>query len=105
MKPLDLFRDEINRKDDPYAYAMEHLFGICGALYRADEDIPYEWHFKPGINLQAGWKPDPKEDRTEIAYSRALRRKRNSLSVADLHRAHDVLDRYVDLLRAAGRTY
>jgi hypothetical protein len=104
---------DTDRAYDPFGAGMAALFAVCDVLYAADEYVPAEAGFRPGMGQPTGSvDPDDSSATTLLAglcpeefpgywidgYS-------PNLSVADLQYAARILSRYIDWITLAGRDY
>jgi hypothetical protein len=92
---------DLDRSGDPWAEAHEHWFAVTAVLNLRGEAIPADWQYRPSplqtedAERRESWAAGEYFD----AYDAG------ELTGADMRAAGNVLARYVDLLRAAGRDY
>ncbi len=80
---------------DRWGDAMGALFPVAAELYyRGDSVKPDEWRYRPGA--MGGDPREPDDNWYDVA---------RDASTATLERFGALLNRYTDLLRAAGRDY
>lgn len=94
-----------DRKYDPWGAAMATAFAVCDVLTVLGEgqEIPAEMQYRPAMGLNEETLRNPEESYQECEILTAL--DAEELSIDDLAYALGVIDRYLDLLKLAGRDY
>ena len=83
-----------NCSDDPWSTAMSWHFALCDWLhFRTDEEVPPEWRYRPG----AATDIQEDDDWRHGAFM--------AEDTGTLIDFGNLLDRYTDKLRLAGRDY
>ena len=87
---------------DAWGDTWSAWFAIAGVLDIQGEDVPDSWRYRPATSLQteAGLRKD-----NDMAGYLIDEFEARLFDAEDLRRAGNVLERYVDMLRNAGRDY
>lgn len=99
---MNALLDEVRLDDieyDPFGTSMLWLGAIADESWWEGEPVPSEWGYRPAMGQGA---PDPDDYRASRVHSMLLD---GEVSMADLLAAGRVLDRYIDVLKADGRSY
>ena len=95
-----LLRGEYNTMhDDPWGDTMEWLFSIAEILTHWVDDVPAEWGFRDSP-VHDEWEPESYVETMLTEYWDD-----GSVTTVDLTAFGQVLNRYADILRAAGKDY
>jgi hypothetical protein len=80
-------------KYDPWGCAMEAFFECAGRMNKRGMDIPYEWHYRPGMGSDG-------TDKDNYWYSLFARCSNKQLAAIG-----NLLHRYTSLIALAGKSY
>lgn len=98
MTTYDDLKQALRQDDlrgDPWGTAIAALFDVCDTLhFDRDATVPAEWDYRPSL-----FGPLPEDERSYTGEHLP------EASTGDLLRFGDLLNRYCDLLRHAGRDY
>jgi hypothetical protein len=86
-------------KYDPWGTCMMHWFGVANVLYSEFGEVPADWEFRPGM----GAGEIDSEESPDYQYLESLRA--GELTENDLIYAGNVLSRWSNRLKRAGRDY
>lgn len=109
---LEFLRDSFDEYD-PWGSALGAHFDIAECLYRHDQEIPEWWEFRPSPLLDAGDTFDPEWEGYFAAGLEAWAtgdlpfwaHPDSKATFDDMRHAGNVLARYCNLLRLAGKDY
>lgn len=97
---LSVMRDDFG--SDDWGTAISWAFGVAEVLHAAGEDVPAELEFQPSPYVHVD--PDHEPEEYPDAYVWSMRMNGDA-TVEELQFAGRCLARYLDWLRAAGRSY
>jgi hypothetical protein len=86
---------------DVWGWGMGHMFAVAATLYLRDEDIPYEWHYRPAPGMTE------EDERADSLTSSDLLDEYDAGTIDGeaLCHAGNVLDRYLRCVKHAGKDY
>jgi len=86
---------------DVWGWGMSWFFATAHVLHHmTDTDIPAEWQYRHGIGCDGTrWRDDAETDEAASLYESGI------VTDADLIAFGDVINRYLDWCRMAGRDY
>lgn len=96
-----------DHKYDPWGSGMIVAGAICDVLYTLDGEIPSAAGYRPaaGLRTTADLALDPVSGENELQSELLELLTTGELQLVDLEHAARVLDRYLDLVKLAGRDY
>ena len=112
MALADFRSDDIGPKGDPWGTGMSHMFAIADTLSYADS-VPHTWEYRQGISgdhvqgvIDCGQETEHEDcqcDYQQIGYVPYL--DAGELGLSMLTYAGNVINRYLDWVKRAGRDY
>lgn len=95
MDTVKEFKDHLRMSDlayDPWGTSIAAFFDVAAEMYNRDMDIPVDWHYCPsqlGVNVE--------DDILADLFSRC--------ETEDIRYIGDLLHRYTNMLKIAGKDY